>query len=253
VTEGFRARLLSGERLLGTLVSLPVPELAEIAADSGFDWLFLDMEHGRLEAGSLTGLIQAAGPACPCLVRVPANEEMWAKKALDSGAAGVIVPRVNTAEEAARAVHWSKFPPRGGRSVGFSRANRYGARFQEHVDTANDTLAVIPQVEHIDGVREINEILGVPGIDAVFIGPYDLSASLGKPGRIGDSEVAEAISAVRSACARKGVPAGVFAGDATAGRKALAEGFSLVCCGIDISLFARTASAIVQVLRKPVP
>ena len=99
----------------------------------------------------------------------------------------------------------------GGRSVGFSRANRYGARFQEHVETANAGTVVVAQVEHIDGVRAIESILGVAGVDAVFIGPYDLSASLGKPGRIEDPDVREAIRTVASACAAKKVPVGIFA------------------------------------------
>ena len=187
MSAGFRRRLLGGDRLIGTLLSLPSPELAEIAADAGFDWLFLDMEHGALDAGDVLRMVQAVREPCACLVRIPENREMWVKKALDTGAAGLIIPHINSADEAARTVHWAKYPPEGGRSVGFSRANRYGARFQENVETANAETVVVAQVEHIDGVRAIDGILGVPGVDAVFIGPYDLSASLGKPGRIQDA------------------------------------------------------------------
>jgi 2-dehydro-3-deoxyglucarate aldolase/4-hydroxy-2-oxoheptanedioate aldolase len=241
----FRERLIRGERLIGTLLSLPAPELAEIASDAGFDWLFLDMEHGALDAGDVLRIVQAAHDPCVCLVRIPENREMWVKKALDTGASGIIIPHINSAEDAARAVHWAKYPPEGGRSVGFSRANRYGARFQENVETANAGTAVVVQVEHIDGVRAIESILGVSGVDAVFIGPYDLSASLGKPGRIQDPDVREAIGAVASTCAGRKVPVGIFAADIPASAKALEDGYSLVCSGIDIGLYSRSAAEII--------
>ncbi|HDT13798.1 MAG TPA: 2,4-dihydroxyhept-2-ene-1,7-dioic acid aldolase [Candidatus Aminicenantes bacterium] len=244
----FRERLLRGDRLIGTIISLPSPELAEIASDAGFDWLFVDMEHGTLEAGDVTRLAQAAREPCACLVRVPESQEMWVKKALDTGAAGIIVPHVNSAEEALRAVRWAKYPPEGGRSVGFSRANRYGARFQENVETANSRTVVVVQVEHIDGVGSIEAILDVPGVDAVFVGPYDLSGSLGKPGRIQDDDVREAIGAVASACAARKVPVGIFAADIPASAKALEDGYTLVCSGVDLGFYARSAAAVVKEL-----
>ena len=249
MSADFRRRLLGGERLIGTLLSLPSPELAEIASVAGFDWLFLDMEHGALDAGDVLRMIQAVRDPCACLVRIPENREMWVKKALDAGATGIIVPHVDDAEEAARAVGWAKYPPEGGRSVGFSRSNSYGARFQENVETANAGTAVVAQVEHIDGVRAIKSILGVRGIDAVFIGPYDLSASLGKPGRIQDPDVREAIGAIASACAGQGVPVGIFAADIPASARALEDGYTLVCSGIDIGLYTRSASRIIEELR----
>ena len=174
---------------------------------------------------------------------------MWIKKALDTGAAGIIVPHVNGAEDAARAVHWGKYPPEGGRSVGFSRANRYGARFQENVETANAETVVVAQVEHIDGVRAIESILAVSGVDAVFIGPYDLSASLGKTGRIEDRDVRDAIRTVAAACARAKVPVGIFSAGAAGALKALEDGYTLVCAGIDIGLYAQAAAAIVRALK----
>ncbi len=249
MSDNFRDRLLRGDRLIGTLLSLPSPELVEIASDAGFDWLFLDMEHGALEARDILRLVQAARGPCAPLVRVPENREMWIKKALDTGAAGIIVPHVNSAEDAARAVHWGKYPPEGGRSVGFSRSNRYGTRFQESVESANTETVVIAQVEHIDGVRAIEAILDVSGVDAVFIGPYDLSASLGKPGRIQDLDVRDAVRAVAAACARRKVPAGIFALDIPGAIKALEEGYGLVCSGIDVGLFSQAAAAIIRGLK----
>ena len=249
MNTSFRDRLLRGDRLIGTLLSLPSPELVEIASNAGFDWLFLDMEHGALEARDILGMVRAARQPCAPLVRVPENREMWIKKALDTGAAGIIVPHVNSAEDAAKAVHWGKYPPEGGRSVGFSRSNRYGARFQESVDSANAETVVIAQVEHIDGVRAIEAILDVSGVDAIFVGPYDLSASLGKPGRIQDLDVREAIRAVAAACSRRKVPAGIFTLDVPGAIKAFEEGYSLVCSGIDVGLFSQAVASIVRGLK----
>ena len=249
MSDNFRNRLLRGERLIGTLLSLPSPELVEIASDAGFDWLFFDMEHGALEARDILRLVRAAREPCAPLVRVPENREMWIKKALDTGAAGIIIPHVNSAEDAARAVHWSKYPPEGGRSVGFSRSNRYGTRFQESVESANAETVVIAQVEHIDGIRAIEAILDVSGVDAVFIGPYDLSASLGKPGRIQDLDVRDAIRAATAACAHRRVPVGIFALDIPGALKAIDEGYSFVCAGIDVGLFSQAAAAIIRGLK----
>jgi 4-hydroxy-2-oxoheptanedioate aldolase len=249
MSASFRERLLRGDRLVGTLLSLPSPELAEIASEAGFDWLFLDMEHGALGPGDVLRMVQAAREPCACVVRIPESREMWVKKALDTGAAGIIVPHVNSAEEAARAVHWAKYPPEGGRSVGFSRANRYGARFQENVELANAETVVVAQVEHVDGVRAIEAILDVGGVDAVFIGPYDLSASLGKPGRIQDPDVRDAIATVAGATAHRKVPVGIFALDIPGSVKALEEGYTLLCSGIDIGLFSQAAAAILRGVR----
>ena len=249
MSADFRDRLLKGERLIGTLLSLPSPELAEIASDAGFDWLFLDMEHGSLEIRDVLRMVQATREPCYPLVRIPENDEMWFKKALDTGAAGIIVPHVNSAEDAARAVHFGKYPPEGGRSVGFSRANRYGARFQENVETANAETVIVAQVEHIDGVRAIEAVLDVGGVDAVFVGPYDLSASLGKPGRIQDPDVRDALRTLSAACARRRVPAGIFSLDLAGSVKALEEGYTLLCSGIDIGLFSQAAGAILRGLR----
>jgi len=239
----FAAALKAGRPLVGTLLSLPSPELAEIAAGAGFDWLFLDMEHGLLGPWDVQGLVRAAAP-CPCLVRIPEAAEMGIRKALDAGAAGIIVPHVEAAETAAAAVRWAKFPPEGGRSVGFSRANLYGRRLHEDLENANGTTSVVAQVEHIDGVREIERIAAVAGLAAIFIGPYDLSASLNKAGRFDDPEVREAIERVRTACHGRGLPVGIYSADAAGARRALEEDYSLVCAGMDAALYSATAAAL---------
>lgn len=237
----FKARLLAGELLVGTVVSLPAPEVAELLAALGFDWLFIDTEHGPLGIRDAQALLQAAGPDCPCLVRVPTGEEAWIKKALDIGAAGVIVPQVNSAEQAQRVVSLCKYPPAGVRGVGLARAQGYGTRFQEYVASANEQLVVVIQAETAQAVEKIESIAKVPGIDAVLIGPYDLSSSLGKPGALDDPDVVAAMARVRDACQQAGVRLGAFAADVPAARAFIDQGFTLIATGADITFLSEAA------------
>jgi len=237
----FRQRLLSRELLWGTLVSLPVPEVTEILADARFDWLFIDMEHSPLEAGDVQHIVQAAGEHTAGIVRIPSNNDVWIKKALDTGAAGVMVPLVNSAEDARRAVLWSKYPPFGYRSVGVGRVHRYGATRQPVIDTANEDTAVIVQVEHIKGVENINEIISVEGVDCILIGPYDLSASLGIPGKVMDPRVQNAIEKVRDACQKKNMPLGIFTASIPYARECAKNGFTLIAVGTDTLMLVEAA------------
>lgn len=241
----FRERLKNGERLLGTLLSIPSPEVAEICAAAGFDWLFVDMEHGLLDFAAVQHLLQAAGRQCPCVVRVPSNEAIWAGRALDTGAAGIIFPHINNADEARSVVLAGKYPPEGNRSIGIARAQEFGNRLMECVNNANRETVLIAQAEHADAARNIESILTVPGIDAILVGPFDLSASMNKPGRVTDPEVQAAIGKVRDACAARGVPAGIFARDVDSASRALAAGFSLVCVATDSLLLFEAARAVV--------
>ena len=236
-----RARLLAGDLLIGTIVTLPTPEVAEILAGLGFDWLFIDGEHAPIGARDAQALLQAAGPDCPCLVRVPAGDEVWIKKALDIGAAGVIVPQVHSAEQAEQVVRLCKYPPRGARGVGVARAHGYGRRFTEYLATANDEVTVVIQAESAEAVDNIDSIVQVPGIDAVLIGPYDLSSSLGKTGQLDDPAVTGAIAAIRESCEQAGIKLGVFGLDAAAVQPFIAQGFSLIAVGIDAVLLSRAA------------
>jgi 2-dehydro-3-deoxyglucarate aldolase/4-hydroxy-2-oxoheptanedioate aldolase len=244
----FKARLRRREPLVGTLLTLPSPEVAEICARAGFDWLFVDMEHGLLDFAAVQRMIQAAG-SCPCIVRVPMNEPIWIAKALDTGAAGVICPHISTAEEARQAMRAGRYPPAGTRSIGVARAQGFGTRVQDSVDSDNDAVVLVPQAEHIDAARHIGEIVAVPGVDAIFIGPFDLSASMGKPGHIGDVAVQAAIGTIRDACAAAGIASGIFTVDTESARKAIREGYSLVCVATDTLLFTRAAAELVRQAR----
>ena len=240
----FRDRLARREPLLGTLLTLPSPEIAELLAGAGFDWLFADMEHGLLDFEIVQRMVQAAGSACPCLVRVAHNDPILIGKALDTGAAGIIVPHVGTPEEARAAVRAAKYPPLGARSIGVGRAQGYGRRLQEAIAGDNDATVVVVQVEHADAVPQMEEIVEVRGVNAVFIGPFDLSASFGKPGEFDAPDVRQAIEAIVSACAARSLPCGLFAGSGDAARLAFAGGHSLACAATDTLLIGEAAGRL---------
>src|SRR5262249_4692291 len=149
------------------------------------------------------------------------------------GVDGIIVPQVETAEEAARAVAAAKYPPQGVRSAGLSRAHGYGMNFSAYIEQANQSVSVLLQIEHFEGVRNIEPILNVSGVDGIIIGPYDLSGSYGKLGQIQDAEVQQAIDTVFSACKKQGIPVGIFALQPEVGRACLKKGFDLLAVGID--------------------
>lgn len=249
MSPSFRDRLSAGELLIGTLLSLPSPEIAEILAACGFDWLFVDLEHTTLDIQSAQAILQAVDHRLDCILRVPLNDEIWLKKALDIGAAGVLVPQVNTAEEARRAVRFCKYPPQGSRSVGLARAQGYGAHLQDYLDRANAVTAVIVQVEHIQAVQNIEEILAVEGMDAVLIGPYDLSASLDRMGQVEHPQVQAAISQVREACFAHNMPVGIFSASADRAYAYIQEGYRLIAAGVETLLLTEAATHLLRRLR----
>ncbi len=240
--SSFRTRLKgAGEPLIGTLVTLSSPAVAEILAEVGFDWLFVDLEHATMEVADAQALLQAAGERADCVLRIPLNDEIWIKKALDTGAAGIIVPQVNTAEDARRAVACAKYPPQGRRSIGLARAQGYGARLQEYLEHANADTAVIVQIETAEAVRNVEEIAAVEGVDVLFVGPYDLSASLGRMGQVGDVQVTAAIARVQEVGQRAGLPLGIYAGTAETARDYADQGYRLIAVGSDTTMLAQAS------------
>lgn len=239
----FREKLRGHQQLVGTLLGLPVPAVAETVSRLGYDWLWIDMEHAPLSLDHVQSILQSADPGCSALVRIPFNDETWIKRVLDLGCDGIIVPQVKTADEAKYAVRCAKYPPQGTRSAGLSRANRFGVEFAKSIATANDTVAVVLQIEHKDGVQNAEEIVQTEGIDAIIIGPYDLSGSFGKLGQITDEEVVAAIASIRKACAKYKMPCGIFVMNAEGGAVCLKNGFELICVGADIHFLWTGAKA----------
>lgn len=252
MSHHFRKRLISGELLAGTMVSLAAPEVAELLATIGFDWLFLDAEHSPLDPAQMQRIMQAAGRDMPCLIRLPSAGDVPIKKALDSGAAGIIVPQINSAQAAAEVVRLAKYAPQGQRGVGIGRAHGYGLGFQDYVSRANDEVTLVVQAEHIEAVHHIEEIVAVPGIDAVLVGPYDLSASLGKLGQVDDPEVRAAIDRVTQSCLAAGVRLGIFGMTAAAVKPYIEAGYTLIVAGIDTVLLWQAAAALLADLKQEV-
>jgi len=242
----FTSRLRQNDLLIGTMLTIPAPEVAEMIAKCGFDWLFMDGEHGALSILEWQRMMQAVGGRCPNVLRVPGCTEQDIKKALDIGADGIIVPMVNDAGQAQQAVDWSKYPPRGRRGIGLARAQGYGLDFGDYMATADDGIALIVQAEHIDAVDNIEAITQVDGIDAVFIGPYDLSASMGKTGEVEDPEVVAAIDRVTLACRQNNMALGYFGVSAASVRPYIDQGYNLICAGVDAGFVTAGASAVIE-------
>ena len=180
--------------LLGSWITIGNPSIAEVMADAGFDWLCIDMEHSvtdYYEAQQLIMAIQAKG--LQAYVRVGENNTLIIKRILDAGADGIIVPSVNSAAEAQKAVSAVKYPPMGTRGVGLARAQGYGFDFENYRDNKSKEIKLIVQIEHIQAIKELDSIIQIEGVDGTFIGPYDLSGSIGKPGQYDDPEVKEAL------------------------------------------------------------
>lgn len=179
---------------IGSWITLNHPSIAEIMADAGFDWLCVDMEHSvtdYFEAQQLISTIHGKG--LEAFVRVGENNQRIIKRVLDAGADGIIVPSVDSKQEAVQAVESVKYPPKGKRGVGLARAQKYGFGFEEYRDGKAKEITLIAQIEHINAINELEEILTVDGIDGTFIGPYDLSGSVGKPGQYDEPDVKEAL------------------------------------------------------------
>ncbi|MFH2098098.1 MAG: aldolase/citrate lyase family protein [Pseudomonadota bacterium] len=246
--DSFRKRLLAGEVLTGAIITLPSPEMAEMFSLLGFDWLFVDAEHSAMGPSEVQAILQAADSRCPCLVRVPSQEEAWIKKVLDMGPSGIIFPLVSNGEEASRLLSLCRYPPRGRRSVGMGRAHGYGPGFVDYMARADSRTAVVFQVETREGVANADAIAQAGG-DALFVGPYDLSASMGKTGQVEDPEVLSAIGTAYAAAKSQGLPAGIFGADAHALRGHLKAGFTLLAMGTDCLYASASALHNLSMLR----
>jgi 2-keto-3-deoxy-L-rhamnonate aldolase RhmA len=249
MTGKFRSRLAAGERLFGTMVTLPTPSTAEILADVGFDWLFIDGEHGPFDMGDIVAILQAVGDRVACIVRVPVAEEAPIKRVLDVGAEGIICPQVNTPELAANVVRWSRYAPEGLRGVGLGRAHGYGMKFQEYVDTANQQVTVIVQAEHAQAVENIEAIAAIAGVDAVLLGPYDLASSYNKMGLIDDPQVTGAIDRITDVCQAANMPLGYFGVTADAVRPFVERGYQLIVTGVDTVFLGSAAKKTLSQLQ----
>ncbi len=230
-TNHVRQRLEAGEPSVGCWLSLPSPEAAEYVSHLGFDWLVVDTEHNPIDIRTLATMFAVmSGSGTAPMVRIPWNTPEHFKRVLDAGAWGIVVPMVNSREEAEAAVRATRYHPLGERSVGGGRhALSFDTAPAEYYRRANDEVLLVVQIEHIRGVESAEDILSVPGVDACFIGPNDLAASMGLGLGVAlegeDPRVVEAIEHVRKTCDRHGVAPGIHCSGAEAVNARLREGF----------------------------
>ncbi len=240
------ARLRAGEATMGLWMFSGSPLIAEGGAQAGFDWVLLDTQHGHWGTAELLAATQvvSASRTAP-LARVLRNDPGLIGSLLDMGIMGIIVPLVNSAEEAALAVAAMRYPPLGQRSFGGQRLSYYGS---DYYPAANHEVMAAVMIETGEAVERAEEILGVPGVDLGFIGPLDLALSLGVP--FGSAEHEAAIQHVLQAGRRRGVPVGIYTGTTQEAKRRAAQGFQFMPLVTDLPFLQQGLNAAVQEWRK---
>ncbi len=262
-TNHVKEKLKRGTPALGAWLSLPSVPSARIMARLGFDWLVVDMEHSAQNPALMadmvatiadSGTLSPDGVFCAPMVRVPTNSVEWFKWALDAGAWGVVVPMVNTREEAKRAVEHAKYPPRGTRSIG-GAFGPYGfgiTDWPDYARTANDEIIVTVQIESRQALQNVDDILSVPGIDVAFVGPNDLHAQLGlTPSSDGvEPEFMDALERIKAAARKHSVALGIFSSNGEAAAERIRQGFQMISVTTDISSMIAAARQNLQTARE---
>ncbi|HTK08803.1 MAG TPA: aldolase/citrate lyase family protein [Ktedonobacteraceae bacterium] len=240
-TNHVKELLKRGEPALGAWLNLPDTSSARLMAHLGFDWLLIDMEHTAQHPGlvaDMIAIIADAGKSAP-FVRIPYNSVEWFKWALDAGAWGVLIPMVNTREEAQQAVSNSKYAPMGTRSIGgtFAPYSFGDTDRTEYLARANDEIMVCVQIESAQAIQNLDEILSVPGIDVAFIGPNDLHGSLGLPPSLYSNDPAflDALERVKTSAREHHLASGIMSGDGAAAAQCVQQGFQMVTVITDIN------------------
>ncbi|WP_128255709.1 HpcH/HpaI aldolase family protein [Falsirhodobacter deserti] len=246
-----KAAMAQHRKLPGFWLSLCSPTVTEIAGGSDADWLLLDMEHAPNDLSMIDDQLraaQAAGGPEP-VVRLPVAEPVMTKRLLDIGARSLMFPMIQSADMAAEAVSWTRYPPVGIRGhSGTIRANRYG-RQGDYLKTYEEDLCIIVQVESSEAIDEIPKIVAVKGIDAIFIGPGDLASSMGEVGNVGAAAVQEEIRRATAACKAAGMPVGILGYGEDAARRYFEAGIDFVAIAGDSWLLAQAMDRMLQVVR----
>jgi len=252
--NALKARLLAGKRALGCWTVLGAPAVIELLALCGFDFLLLDQEHGFGEPSALLHSLQAmaATPACSSVVRVPSNDPHYLKRVLDAGVEGVMVPNVETAEDARAIVAACRYPPAGrrGSALGSARASDYGIRAPDYRQRAAQELLVVCQIESPRAVENVEAIAAVEGVDVVFIGPHDLSGTVGQLGDLKHPDVARLIARAEEGIKRSGKPMGTVPHPGATWREMFERGYHMINAGSDVGRLRDGALADVKEFRR---
>ncbi|MCL4488856.1 MAG: HpcH/HpaI aldolase/citrate lyase family protein [Chloroflexi bacterium] len=250
--KSLRGRLRAGEVTFGSWLSLGSSLTAEIFGRAGFDWLVIDMEHGTGDFRELVHQLQAleATPAVP-LVRVAFNEPWLIKRTLDLGPSGLLIPVVESAEQARQAVRAMRYPPEGIRGViTSSRSTSFGSEFAQYRASANELLLTVIQIELKQAVEEVDAIAAIPEVDVLFVGPVDLTTSLGVPGQL-DSDIAQAaLQRIEHAARAHGKALGILMPNYESVVPYKERGYQFVGVGSDVALLNQSARTVVQALKE---
>jgi 2-dehydro-3-deoxyglucarate aldolase/4-hydroxy-2-oxoheptanedioate aldolase len=236
-----KALLKAGKKTAGAWAQLCSPTAVEILGRAGFDWILIDMEHAPGDLQTLVAQLQAmAGSGAVPIVRAPWNDLVWIKRILDAGAYGVMIPSVNTREQAIAAVQACKYPPVGVRGIaGSPRAAGFGRDTAGYLKRANDEILVILQVETPQAIQNLEDIGKVPGVDALFIGPMDLSTSMGHLGNPAHPEVQAAIATVEAKARALGMPLGTISAGWDQAKTLYDRGYQLVTLLSDVVMLSK--------------
>jgi 2-keto-3-deoxy-L-rhamnonate aldolase RhmA len=248
-----KEKLLKKELSIGSWLSFGFTPTVEIMAKAGFEWLVIDMEHNAINDFDMMQMIQIISLAGSIpLVRVGKNDDLLIKKAMDAGSYGVIVPMVNTRDDAAKAVSYVKYPPTGLSGAGLSRAQQYGMGFQEYKSWVENDSIVIVQIEHIKAIENLSEIMSVQGVDGFIIGPYDLSASMGLPGDFSNQRVEEALKTARLFMEGSSKPGGyhIVHSNPLQLEAKINEGYRFIAYGDDMVFFSEKIASEEKIFKK---
>lgn len=229
-------KLINNEMTLGSWLTLGSLAVTEIMAKANFDWLVVDLEHSTISidlAGEMIRVIDLCN-VTP-LVRLTTNDANQIKRVMDAGAGGVVVPMINSAKEAIKAVKATRYGPNGTRGVGLARAQGYGVNFNEYLEWQKNDPIVIVQIEHIEAIDNLKDILSVPGVDGFIIGPYDLSCSMHMPGQFENDKFIKMMKFILETGKNLNCPAGlhIVEPDIQKLEKSIAEGFTFIAYSVD--------------------
>lgn len=248
-----KKRLADGELVLSTMISeIRNPVLGRMLTTAGLDSMIIDMEHGTFGWPEMAATISVArASGMMPIVRVPETRRETILKPLDAGAAGILVPMVNNAEEAREAVRLAKYPPAGARGVALRRGHSdyRPVSADGYLEQANEEVAVLVQIETREAVDNVDEITAVEGVDAVFIGPFDLSVDLGIPGKVNDPKIREVFTRVIAAAKSNGITTGIQLFDSGQARELIDEGVRYLSFGSDVNSIIDTAARNVRDIR----
>ena len=245
--------LQDGKVVFGPFLKFTDPAVVEIMGFAGFDFVIIDAEHGPISMENAQNMIRAAESVnITPIIRVGNNEESFILRALDIGAQGIEIPQINSKPDAVRAVKSVKYSPQGERGVcRYVRAANYSSMDKfKYFESANNETMIIAHIEGVEGINNLDEILSVPGIDVIFIGPYDLSQSLGIPGQVNHSLVVEKMKEVVTKCRENNIAVGTFADDIQTAKKWISLGVQYMSFSVDVGILYEVSKQIVEELKK---